>query len=85
MFPNDLTRFLQRIPFQPFRLYILERTAYEVRHPETAIVGPSTVTLYLPQFEVGPVLVDQEVVIALQHVTRLEPLPPKSTGNGNPA
>jgi hypothetical protein len=33
MRPDDLRRLLEQRPFRPFRLYVLETTVYEVRHP----------------------------------------------------
>ena len=48
MRPDDLRRLLQQRPFRPFRLWVLETTAYEIRHPELVLLGRSTITLDLP-------------------------------------
>jgi hypothetical protein len=82
MRPDDLRRLIDTRPFQPFRMLVLEQTSYEVRHPEAALVGPSTVML-LEQVNVpNQVAVEREVIIALLHITRLERLGVSSLGNG---
>jgi hypothetical protein len=69
MRPDDLRRILRAQPFQPFRLHVHETTVYEIRHPEQAMVGLSTVTLNLPSSSHSPHLGEQEVIIALLHIT----------------
>lgn len=85
MRPDDLRRVLERRPFQPFRFYVLETTVYEVRHPEGAIVGHSTVTLDLRVPNDPSALASGLVIIALLHITRLEIIlpPPKPLSDGN--
>jgi hypothetical protein len=82
MRPDDLKRLLHTQPFQPFRMLVLEQTSYEVRHPEAALVGPSTVMVV--EREIGPnqVAVEREVIIALLHITRLERVVAPSLSNG---
>ncbi len=48
MRPEDIRDFLQRKPFQPFRLTLTDGRTYEVRHPEMAMVGRSSVAIGLP-------------------------------------
>jgi hypothetical protein len=83
MRPDDLRRLLHTQPFRPFRILVHERTSYEVRHPEAALVGPSTVMVV--EREIGPnqVTLEQEVIIALLHITRLERVSAPSLGNGS--
>jgi hypothetical protein len=69
---GDILRILQVQPFRAFRLYVLETTVFEVRHPEFVFVGRSTLTLTLSPGTAE----EREVVIALMHITRLEPIPP---------
>jgi hypothetical protein len=81
MRPNDILRLLQRQPFRPFRLYILENTVFEIRHPEMAMVGRSTLALSIPTDSDS----EHEIVIALMHITRMEPItasqsPPLAAG-----
>ncbi len=76
MRPNDILRLLQQ---QPFRLYILENTVFEVRHPEMVMVGRSTLTLSVSTNSDS----EHEVVIALMHITRLEPTVAAPAANGS--
>jgi hypothetical protein len=82
MRPDDLKRLLHTQPFQPFRMFVLEQKSYEVRHPEAALVGQSTVMVIEQVIGPNQVALDQEVIIALLHITRLERLGPSSLGNG---
>lgn len=74
MRPDDIIRVLRRRPFEPFRLNITDGTISEIRHPESAIVDRSTVTLGLPVAN-QPEFV-AVVMISLLHITRLELLSP---------
>ncbi len=83
--PPDLIRYLlQQQPFQPFRLHVLETTAYEIKHPELALLGKGTVTLLFQSPRPFPFLSDYWITIARLHVTRLESIvrPIPATGNG---
>lgn len=75
MRPLDLTRLLFARPFKPFRLYVLENTVFEVRHPEMATLGLSTLTIQVPQVGLPLVIGTQEVIVSLRHITRIEFLP----------
>ena len=48
MRPEDIRDFVQRRPFQPFRMTLTDGRSYEIRHPELAMVGRSTVAIGLP-------------------------------------
>lgn len=76
MRPEDLRRLLQQRPFRPFRFYVLETIAYEVRHPEMAMVGASTVTIDTPGATYPIPVAKHSVILALLHITRLEPILP---------
>jgi hypothetical protein len=85
MRPDDIRRKLTARPFRPFRLYVLENTVYEVRHPEQVQVTTSTLELHLPNPESGSALPERQVTLALLHITKLEPIPPAATPSGNGA
>jgi hypothetical protein len=82
MRPDDLRRLIDTRPFRPFRMLVLEQTSYEVRHPEAALVGQSTVMIVEQVNGPNPVALEREVIIALLHITRLERLGASSLGNG---
>lgn len=68
----EVQKFLEAQPFQPFRLFILETTAFDVRHSEFAFVTGSILHLTLSPGTAE----EREVVIALVRFTRLEPILP---------
>ena len=81
--PEAIRRLLRFKPFQPFRLHVLEATAYDVVLPSMAIVGKAVVILHLPVASAFPGLWTRRVVIALLHVSKLELIgPPPASGNG---
>jgi len=85
MRPDELRRLLQTRPFRPFRIFIHETTAYEIRHPEQAIVTPSTLALIVPASSNlnHPLLGEQEVIVALLHITKFVLLPLAGSSNGS--
>jgi hypothetical protein len=84
MSADDLLPLLRRRPFLPFRLVTTDGTAYEVRHPEMLMPGRRTVTVGLPDNPAVPIY-DQQVIVSLLHVQRLEPLQPSAApGDGAP-
>ncbi len=76
--PADVREWLRQIPFQPFRLYVLETTSYEVLHSEFVIVKRSTIDLFFAAAHPLRPLAERRVTIALLHITRLESLAPES-------
>ena len=75
----DVEEFLQAQPFHPFRLWVLETTAFDVRHPEFAFVTRSTLHLtHSPGTSE-----ERDVVIALVHITRRELIPPAPPAAGS--
>ena len=73
MRPEDIRDFLQRKPFQPFRLTLTDGRAYEVRHPELAMVGRSTVAIGLPMPGDPNPVYDHLVTVSLLHIMQIEP------------
>lgn len=73
MTPEDLLRYLQRQPFQPFCVHLSDGVAYDIRHPEMVLVARRTAEIGLPQDSMLPIA-DKIVTISLSHITRVEPL-----------
>lgn len=46
MNPREVLNFIASEPFKPFRIQMASGRTFEVRHPEMAQVGKSTVTVY---------------------------------------
>ena len=45
---DTLEEYLNRRPFQPFRLYLSTGAFVDIRQPQSASLSPSTLTLGLP-------------------------------------
>ncbi len=74
MRPEDILNLLHTKPFEPFRLYLSDGAAFEVRHPELAMVGRSTVLIGIPPEGSAEPLFDRFVNCSLVHITRTEPI-----------
>ena len=72
MRPEDLLHLLRQSPFQPFRLLVSTGIAHEVRHPELAMVGRSTLTIEFPAADAPALTAHRRVVIALLHIVQVE-------------
>jgi hypothetical protein len=73
MRPEDIREFLQHKPFQPFRLTLIDGRTYEVRHPELAMVGRSSVAIGVPSPDDPRPVYDRLVTVSLLHITQIEP------------
>lgn len=74
MRPEDIREFLNRQPFQPFRITLTDGRTYEVRHPELAMVGRSAVAIGLPAPGDSEPVYDRLVTVSLLHVMQMEPV-----------
>jgi hypothetical protein len=71
---KDLLEHLRRQPFRRFRLVLTDGRSFEIRHPELAIVGGSTVSIALVQPNDPESLHDRQVTVPLADVLRVEPV-----------
>ena len=74
MRPEDIREFLQRRPFQPFRLTLTDGRSYDVRHPELAMVGRSTVIVGLTAPGEAEPVFDRAVTVSLLHLMQMQPV-----------
>lgn len=74
MRPQDILNLLQRRPFEPFRICMSDGEVFDVRHPDLAMVGRSTVLVGIPMDATGEPVFDRFVNCALIHITRTEPI-----------
>lgn len=85
MRPDDLLRLLLKKPFEPFRLYILDGSNFEIRHPDQVMVERSTIAIAGTVAHLPRSLVERDVIVALLHISRLEPIDslasPQSSNN----
>jgi len=73
MRPEDIRQFLQHKPFQPFRLTLTDGRTYDVRHPELAMVGRSTVAIGIPAPDEPAPVYDRLVTVSLMRIMQVEP------------
>jgi hypothetical protein len=72
MTPEKIQEHLRRRPFQPFRVFLSDGSALDVRHPEMALLTRREVIIAVPQdIKHFP---ERTVTCDLLHVTRIEPL-----------
>ncbi len=69
MRPDDVYAVLRKVPFRPFKLFVLEQTSFDAPHRDFLAVSRSVVTLTVQEGEEG-----REVVISLLHISRIEEL-----------
>lgn len=79
MRPEDIREFLHRRPFQPFQLTLTDGQTYEVRQPELAMVGRSTVIVGLPAPGEAEPVFDRAVTVSLLHIMQVQPVEPPGT------
>jgi hypothetical protein len=77
---DDLRRLLRNRPFEPFRIVMLEGDSYEIKHPETVMLGPRSAILGIPAPE-GLPDISYYHIVNLLHIKRLEPLPQEQAQN----
>ncbi len=87
MRPNDLLRVLRRQPFESFRICLVDGTVYEVRHPDQVVVNRSTIDVAGTIADLPRPLAERNVIVALLHISRLEPIesvtPPPAVAANN--
>lgn len=78
MTPEFLRDQLRRQPFQPFRVFLSDGSAHDVRHPEMALLTRREIFIAIPQ--ANDRLPNRAVLCDLLHVTRIEPTDGSNVG-----
>ena len=73
MTASEIHACLRRRPFLPFRVHVTGDVYYDVREPEMAMVGMSVFILGQRR-NIESEYFDEPVLVALRHITRIEPL-----------
>lgn len=73
MRPEELRTLLRRQPFVPIRIHFTDGTAYDVKHPEMAMLTRSTIEIGLEEEE-GSGIADNVVYCSLVQIVRVEKL-----------
>ena len=72
MTPESIQEHLRRQPFQPFRVFLSDGSAYAVHHPEMVFVMRREVIIGLPR-RAGQ-LPERAVYCDPLHITHIEPI-----------
>jgi hypothetical protein len=83
MYPEEIIRFLRAQPFAPFQMRISNGKTYEIRHPDLAIVTPSAIYVGIPKQGTSLEVATEIVVVSLNHVVEMAPLPHQQTPSAN--
>ena len=84
MRPDDIRELLRQQPFEPFRLCLVDGSSYEIRHPDQIVVRRSTLTVAGTIAHLPKPLGDRDVIVAILHISRLEPIEASSAPAPNP-
>lgn len=76
---EDIQQLVRQRPFRPFRVTLTDGRSYDVRHPELAMVGRTTVAIGLPA-NGDETVYDRLVTVDLLHIMQTEPVDP-ATGH----
>jgi len=71
---SEVREHLNNTPFIPFRLHVSDGSAYDIPHPEYALLARWAIHVGIPGAE--EFIADRGVRIAISHVTRIEELEP---------
>ncbi len=83
MRPADVLEYVQKRPFEPFRITLTDGRTYDVRHPELAMVGRSSVVVGVPAPGDPQPVYDRALTISLLHVMQLERLESPASPTSN--
>ena len=72
MRPDDVRPFLDKRPFQPFRLTLTDGRVYEIRHPEMALLTRTDILVGIDMADEG--VPSEFKICSLLHVTAIEPI-----------
>jgi hypothetical protein len=79
MIQLDFQELLQRRPFEPFRLHLIDGTSHEVRHPELAILRFSVVWLHTPARDAPVPVGESRLIVDLNQIVCIDFLPPPAS------
>jgi hypothetical protein len=73
MSPEELNAWLKRRPYIPLRIHVAEKIHYDIMNPEFAMIGRTSLFIGLRR-DIDSPLFDEPVMVAMRHITRVEPL-----------
>jgi len=79
MAPNDIREKLNRVPYQPIRIYVSDGAWYDVRYGGEAMLSLMELCIGIMPDEQG--IPTKTIYVDPRHVTRIEPLPAEPDGS----
>lgn len=76
MSQTELLHLLRSQPFRPFRIRLSNNTVYDIRHPDLALVTPSTIHVGIPSPTAADPVAQDVVIVSMRHVVQVEFLTP---------
>ncbi len=73
---EEIVRALQEKPFRPIRLRLTNNIVHDIRHPDMAIVTPSSLVVGISAGDTAPPAAEDFVIVSLIHVVQIEHVPP---------
>ena len=71
---EDILQPLRERPFRPLRLHLSNGIQHEIRHPEMAIVTPSSIVVGRPAPNAPAPAAEDFVIVSLMHVVQVKHL-----------
>ncbi|HKI33518.1 MAG TPA: hypothetical protein VKA46_16810 [Gemmataceae bacterium] len=74
---EEMQQLLRQKPFQPFRVFVSDGRAYDVRHPRMTLLSPVWINIGIPAPDLTPPVSDHSEQVWLKNIERVEMLPPE--------
>jgi len=71
--PEEISAYLKRRPFLPFKVHVTGNVEYTIREPETTLVGQK-VLFVGEKLDAASEFFDLPIFVAMRHITHLEPI-----------
>lgn len=71
---EDIREFVNKRPFEPFRITLTDGRTYDVVHPELAMVGRSSMVIGVPAVDKSEPVYDRAITVSLIHIMQAEPV-----------
>ena len=73
MSPEEVSAFIKRRPFVPFKVHVTGNVEYTIRDPRATMIG-RTVLFIGEKRDPASEFFDEPIFVAMRHITHLEPI-----------
>jgi len=74
---DEMRQLLRQKPFVPFRVFVSDKRAYDVRHPRMNLLAETYIKIGIPAPDLTPPIGDHTEYVRLKDIERVEMLPPE--------